>query len=118
MQQYASAFHFLSASINLRPSRGQTFMLMAVALSHLDDTENAAAAYEQAVSLDPRDPAISLNYAVMLAGLDNKEGAIQQLQNFEQRVLRLRQNNLDADSEVSLINSYMYNVYCTICLDG
>ena len=47
MQQYASAFHFLSASINLRPSRGQTFMLMAVALSHLDDPENAAAAYEQ-----------------------------------------------------------------------
>ena len=96
MQQFASAFHFLSASINLRPSRGQTFMLMAVALSHLDDTENAAAAYEQAVSLDPRDPAISLNYAVMLAGLDNKEAAVQQLQNFEQRVLRLRQNDIVA----------------------
>ena len=103
MQQYASAFHFLSASINLRPSRGQTFMLMAVALSHLDDTENAAAAYEQAVNLDPRDPAISLNYAVMLAGMANHEGAAQQLRNFEQRVLKLRQNNLDADSEVSLI---------------
>ncbi len=29
MQQYASAFHFLSASINLRPNRGQTFMLLA-----------------------------------------------------------------------------------------
>ena len=101
MQQYASAFHFLSASINLRPSRGQTFMLMAVALSHLDDTENAAAAYEQAVNLDPRDPAIPLNYAVMLAGMANNEGAAQQLHNFEQRVLKLRQSNLDADSEVS-----------------
>ena len=101
MQQYASAFHFLSASINLRPSRGQTFMLMAVALSHLDDTENAAAAYEQAVNLDPRDPAIPLNYAVMLAGMGNNEGAAQQLQHFEQRVIKLRQSNLDADSEVS-----------------
>ena len=29
MQQFASAFHFLSASINLRPNRGQTFMLLA-----------------------------------------------------------------------------------------
>jgi Bardet-Biedl syndrome 4 protein len=47
MQQYASAFHFLSASINLRPSRGQTFMLMAVALAHLEDPENATAAYDQ-----------------------------------------------------------------------
>ena len=101
MQQFASAFHFLSASINLRPSRGQTFMLMAVALSHLDDTENAAAAYEQAVNLDHRDPAISLNYAVMLAGTGNREGAAQQLQKFEERVTKLRQSNLDADTEVS-----------------
>lgn len=29
MQQFASAFHFLSASINLRPNRGQTFLLLA-----------------------------------------------------------------------------------------
>ena len=29
IQQFASAFHFLSASINLRPNRGQTFMLLA-----------------------------------------------------------------------------------------
>ena len=29
LQQFASAFHFLSASINLRPNRGQTFMLLA-----------------------------------------------------------------------------------------
>ena len=47
MAQHASAFHFLSASINLRPSRGQTFMLMAVALAHLDDPDNATAAYDQ-----------------------------------------------------------------------
>ena len=52
MQQYASAFHFLSASINLRPSRGQTFMLMAVALANLEDTDNAQAAYEQVIKLN------------------------------------------------------------------
>ena len=34
-QQFASAFHFLSASINLRPTRGQTFGLLAVALTYL-----------------------------------------------------------------------------------
>ena len=29
MQQYASAFHFLSAAINMRPKMGQLFMLLA-----------------------------------------------------------------------------------------
>ena len=29
MQQYASAFHYLSAAINLRPKMGQLFMLLA-----------------------------------------------------------------------------------------
>ena len=28
MQQFASAFHFISASVNLRPNRGQSFMLL------------------------------------------------------------------------------------------
>ena len=100
MQQYASAFHFLSASINLRPSRGQTFMLMAVALSHLEDPENATAAYEQAISLDSRDPAVALNFAVFLAGQGNAVGAAHQIKNFEQRVTKLRQSNLDADPQV------------------
>jgi hypothetical protein len=49
--QFASAFHFLSASINLRPTRGQTFMLLAVALTHLADPENAKVAYTQALHL-------------------------------------------------------------------
>ena len=96
----------------------QTFMLMAVALSHLDDPENARAAYEQAVSLDPRDPSVALNFAVFLAGqgewrswsptADTEPGlaagdavaAAQQLRNLEQRVLKLRQSNLDADPQV------------------
>jgi hypothetical protein len=29
MQQYASAFHFLSAAINLHPKMGMLFMLLA-----------------------------------------------------------------------------------------
>merc|ERR1712062_575666 len=80
--------------------RGQTFMLMAVALSHLDDPENATAAYEQAVILDTRDPAVALNFAVFLAGHGNSVGAAQQLKNLEQRVTKLRQSNLDADPQV------------------
>lgn len=81
MQQYASAFHFLSAAINLNPRMGELYMLLAgaasqrqepglklalkfdcvnykplvflaVALTNLDDVENATKAYEQAVMMD------------------------------------------------------------------
>jgi len=101
MQQHASAFHFLSASINLRPSRGQTFMLMAISLAHLDDPENATAAYDQAVNLDTRDPAVPLNYAVFLNRLGKVPEAAQQMKKFEARVTKLRQTpGLDADPDV------------------
>uniref|UniRef100_A0A3Q0SA92 Bardet-Biedl syndrome 4 n=1 Tax=Amphilophus citrinellus TaxID=61819 RepID=A0A3Q0SA92_AMPCI len=52
MQQYASAFHFLSAAINLNPRMGELYMLLAVALTNLEDVENATRSYEQAVTLD------------------------------------------------------------------
>lgn len=81
MQQYASAFHFLSAAINLNPRMGELYMLLAgaaserqqpglklplkfhcgnhkplffltVALTNLEDVENATKAYEQAVTMD------------------------------------------------------------------
>ncbi|XP_056595650.1 Bardet-Biedl syndrome 4 protein isoform X2 [Triplophysa dalaica] len=52
MQQYASAFHFLSAAVNLRPRMSELYMLLAVTLTNLDDAENARRSYEQAVQTD------------------------------------------------------------------
>ncbi|XP_039578714.1 Bardet-Biedl syndrome 4 protein isoform X3 [Passer montanus] len=52
MQQYASAFHFLSAAINFQPKMAELYMLLAVALTNLEDIENAKCSYEQAVALD------------------------------------------------------------------
>lgn len=52
MQQYASAFHFLSAAINFQPKMGELYMLLAVALTNLEDLENAKRAYAEAVRLD------------------------------------------------------------------
>ncbi|XP_051547775.1 Bardet-Biedl syndrome 4 protein-like isoform X2 [Myxocyprinus asiaticus] len=52
MQQYASAFHFLSAAINLQPRMSELYMLLAVALTNLDDADNARRSYEQAIQLD------------------------------------------------------------------
>lgn len=83
MQQYASAFHFLSAAININPQNGQLFMLLAVALKHLQDPGNARQAYEQAIRFDQNDPIIQLNYAVFLHSIGDQKVAISQLQEFQ-----------------------------------
>jgi Bardet-Biedl syndrome 4 protein len=102
LQQFASAFHFLSASINLRPTRGQTFMLLAMALTHLADPDNAKAAYEQAINLDMKDPAVPLNFSIFLYNRKENEESKRLLQLFELRVQKLRQTppGLDADPDV------------------
>ena len=43
-----------------------------VALTYLDDDENARQAYEQAVSLEARDPSVCLNYAIFLQNQNDK----------------------------------------------
>ncbi len=62
--QYASAFHFFSASINLKPDFASTciqgdpwvvtvvYMYLAITLNRLDDFENAISAYEKALELE------------------------------------------------------------------
>ena len=59
--QYASAFHHLSASINLKPDFAHTYMYLAVTLAKLEDVENACAAYEKALQIED-DMLFHLNY--------------------------------------------------------
>lgn len=51
-RRYASAFHYLSASINLRPEFSSSYMYLGVTLARLDDFENACCAYEKALELE------------------------------------------------------------------
>ncbi|XP_077292888.1 Bardet-Biedl syndrome 4 [Arctopsyche grandis] len=60
--QYASAFQFLCAALNLKSDCGATFMLMAVTLSHLEDYANSVKAFEKSIALAPDDITIRLNY--------------------------------------------------------
>ncbi|XP_041535569.1 Bardet-Biedl syndrome 4 protein isoform X3 [Microtus oregoni] len=100
MQQYASAFHFLSAAINFQPKMGELYMLLAVALTNLEDTENAKRAYAEAVRLDKCNPLVNLNYAVLLYNQGEKKGALAQYQEMEKKVNFLKDNSpLEFDSE-------------------
>ena len=79
-------------------------MLLAVSLTHLADPENAKSAYEQAINLDIKDPAVPLNFAVFLSNREEFDEAKTQLKHFELRVTKLRSSSgLDADPDV--INS-------------
>ncbi|XP_016877939.1 BBSome complex member BBS4 isoform X2 [Homo sapiens] len=101
MQQYASAFHFLSAAINFQPKMGELYMLLAVALTNLEDIENAKRAYAEAVHLDKCNPLVNLNYAVLLYNQGEKKNALAQYQEMEKKVSLLKDNSsLEFDSEM------------------
>ncbi|XP_014310495.1 Bardet-Biedl syndrome 4 protein [Myotis lucifugus] len=101
MQQYASAFHFLSAAINFQPKMGELYMLLAVALTNLEDTENAKRAYAEAVRLDKYNPLVNLNYAVLLYNQGEKRDALAQYQEMEKKVNLLKDSSsLEYDSEM------------------
>uniref|UniRef100_A0A8B9SKF5 Bardet-Biedl syndrome 4 protein n=1 Tax=Anas platyrhynchos TaxID=8839 RepID=A0A8B9SKF5_ANAPL len=101
MQQYASAFHFLSAAINFQPKMGELYMLLAVALTNLEDIENAKRSYEQAVALDKCNPLVNLNYAVLLYNQGDKKGALCQYQEMEKKVNAVKESStLDFDPEM------------------
>ncbi|XP_076011948.1 BBSome complex member BBS4 [Genypterus blacodes] len=102
MQQYASAFNFLSAAINLNPRLGELYMLLAVALTNLDDAENATRVYEQAVALDESNPLVNLNFAIFLYNHGDKKGAMEQYLEMERKVILLRDSsgNLEFDTEL------------------
>lgn len=81
-EQYASAFHYLSASINLKPDYASTYMYLAVALAHLDDVENSMNAYEKALEMQ-QDPVFEINYTITLLNYGEVDLARQHYQEFE-----------------------------------
>ncbi|XP_069758491.1 Bardet-Biedl syndrome 4 protein isoform X2 [Narcine bancroftii] len=102
MQQNASAFHFLRAAINMHSKMGELYMLLAVALTNLEDPDNAKRSYEQAVSLDQSNPLINLNYSILLYRQGDRRGALNQYQEMEKKVNKLKESNslLEFDPEL------------------
>ncbi|XP_008335286.2 BBSome complex member BBS4 isoform X2 [Cynoglossus semilaevis] len=104
MQQYASAFHFLSAAINLNSRMGELYMLLAVALTNLEDGENATRAYEQAVMLDESNPLVNLNFSIFLYNHGDKKAALDQYQEMERKVNLLQDSSSSAEFDPELMD--------------
>eukprot|EP00657_Telonema_sp_P-1_P002906 TRINITY_DN16779_c0_g1_i1.p1 TRINITY_DN16779_c0_g1~~TRINITY_DN16779_c0_g1_i1.p1 ORF type:complete len:156 (+),score=15.06 TRINITY_DN16779_c0_g1_i1:231-698(+) len=98
-EQYASAFHYLSASINLKPDFASSYVYLAICLNKLEDFENACAAYEKAISLE-RDHVFHLNYAIMLINNEQLEMGNRQFQTFESMWEALSPDERAIDKEV------------------
>jgi Bardet-Biedl syndrome 4 protein len=98
--QYASAFHYLSASINLNPKFAPAYMCLGIALSRMKDPHNARQAYEKAVELDGEDYMTRLNFAVTLNNCGERDQARRHLQEYNRLVATLDEealSNFDDD---------------------
>jgi len=98
--QYASAFHFFSASINLKKDFPSSYMYLAITLSRLDDFGNACSAYEKAIE-NESDHLFHLNYAITLFNHADSSGeAKRQFQVFERLYGQLDDDAKTADPDI------------------
>ena len=99
-EQYSSAFQCFSAAINLQPTFGKAYAYLAVALSQLEDFDNACAAYDKALELGP-EPVTILNYAITLSLNGETKRSKELLKRFDAAVAVAAQEP-EADAEVAV----------------
>uniref|UniRef100_A0A915PIT2 TPR_REGION domain-containing protein n=1 Tax=Setaria digitata TaxID=48799 RepID=A0A915PIT2_9BILA len=82
MEQYSSAYHFLSSAANLNTRSAVAYMALAVVLTNLDDTLNASKAYDRALQLDNGSAQIRLNCAIFKAKQNEFKKSAESLEAF------------------------------------
>jgi len=97
--QYASAFHYLSASINLKGDFHASYMYLGITLAKLGDASNSCRAYEKAISLD-EDHLAHLNYAVTLYNAGEIDQARGQHAKFQRMFSKLDQEDAEGEWDV------------------
>jgi len=97
--QYASAFHYLSASINLKPDFASSYMYLGVTLARLDDFENACSAYEKAIDFE-KDHLFEINYAITLLNNGQRDQAAAHFKEFMTLWNELDTEGQAADADV------------------
>ncbi|PRP83735.1 sporangia induced Bardet-Biedl syndrome 4 protein [Planoprotostelium fungivorum] len=100
IEQSASAFHYFSASVNLNPNFGPTYMYLGITLNRLDDFDNACGAYEKALQIE-QSHLTCLNYAVTLFNRGDEERAFVYLQQFESIFLEMEPEKRQEDPQIT-----------------
>ncbi|XP_026685375.1 Bardet-Biedl syndrome 4 protein homolog [Diaphorina citri] len=96
-RQYASAYTYLSAAVKSNRTHAHTYMLLAITLKHLEDTDNARMCFEQALSLSKHDLEVLLNYAIFLQSVEEDNRSREILKEF----FLIHQNGTNVDTELS-----------------
>merc|ERR1712046_267103 len=97
--QYASAFHYFSSSINLKPDFPSSYMYLAIVLSRLDDFANACSAYEKSIEMES-DHMFHLNFAITLFNHGDSTEAKRQFMLFYDIYSQLDEEQRNSDPEV------------------
>jgi len=108
--QYASAFHYFSASINLKPDFASSYMYLAITLNRLDDFENACSAYEKAISME-RDHLFELNYSITLLNNEENDMAKQHFQEFETCFAELDEETRQSDQDILSVRNQLQQIF-------
>jgi Bardet-Biedl syndrome 4 protein len=112
--QNASAFHFFSASVNINPNFGQTYMYLGITLNRLDDFENACGAFEKALQIEAT-AETCINYAIVLHNREDHERGFVYFTQFESIWGNMDEEARQKDpqilvSDVTCVKSVMTNV--------
>lgn len=97
--QFASAFHYFSASINLKADFASTYMYVGITLARLEDVANACAAYEKAITMET-DHLFHLNYAITLLNAHKMDKAKEHFARFEALFMALDDEMRGSDQDV------------------
>ena len=100
LQQSASAAIFLQSAVRINRKHAPSYALLGVALSKLNDPDNALRAYNLSLKLDPTDPMALLNYAIFQTNTGVSQSQIdttiyQFHQAYAQRAASMNQRELD-----------------------
>lgn len=109
MDQHASAFHYLSAAVNIRPDDYKSYHLLGVALGNLADIDNARQAWDKAVALAGKTPipSLYLNYAILLYNHGERQEAALKLALFEKAMAAVQGDDKGEESELSKIGKQL-----------
>jgi tetratricopeptide (TPR) repeat protein len=105
LQQNASAAIFLQAAIRINKKFAPSYALLAVALSKLNDNDNALRAFTYSLKLDPTDPMTLLNFAIFQMNTGVSQSTIDTtLQQFHQSYTERAGSNTQRESDKSMLD--------------
>jgi Bardet-Biedl syndrome 4 protein len=105
LQQNASAAIFLQSAIRINRKHAASYALLGVALSKLNDPDNALRAYTYSLKLDPTDPMALLNYAIFQTNTGVSQSKIDTtLQEFHQYYAQRAASTSQRELDTSMLD--------------